>query len=209
MAPEEGNPGDRNQLDRLAGFLLARRVVSWEDLEQVFRLQVQMDKRFGQLAMVRGYIAPRDVLATVASQTDTDLPFGKIALSKGLMSEKQVREILALQGDQFRLFVEAVRQRQPQVRRVYYTSIKPCPRLLRLWPRQQGTNELIRQYCQTHPDARFVPYFQTVLTEDGSIRPEAFRPDEVPLAPAHYGEVAKLLRPLLARDWAAASSSST
>ena len=111
--------------------------------------------------------------------------------------------------DGFRLFVEAVRRRQPQVRRVYYTSIKPCPQLLRLWPRQQRTNELIRQYCQAQPDTQFVPYFQTVLTEDGSIRPEAFRSDEVHLAAAHYGEVAKLLRPLLERDWPAASSSST
>jgi hypothetical protein len=108
-----------------------------------------------------------------------------------------VTDAMILAG--FRVFVELVRERLPLTGRIFYTSIKPCPKLLHLWPRQQRVNELIRAYCAGGADLQFIDYWQTVLNPDGTIRQSAFRADGVHLAPAHYGEWTAILRPLIDR----------
>lgn len=84
-------------------------VLSREALADLVKVRSELDRRLGQLAALKGYMAPRDVLAVLAEQADSDFPFGEIAVGLGHLTRTQLRELLDLQQDPFRFFVELLR----------------------------------------------------------------------------------------------------
>jgi putative nucleotidyltransferase with HDIG domain len=98
----------RHWLRPFVNYLIDRRIVTRDDISRVLRFQSQIDKRIGQIATLKGYIAPRDVFYIVVSQVDFDVRFGDLAVQKGLMTSEQVQSVLKLQEDPFLLFYESL-----------------------------------------------------------------------------------------------------
>jgi len=85
-------------------FLIQRRACTLEALRRVAEFQSALDMRFGQLASIRGFLRPTDIVRILAEQVDSDLAFGELCVRNGMISPSQRDELLVLQRDSFRLF---------------------------------------------------------------------------------------------------------
>jgi putative nucleotidyltransferase with HDIG domain len=92
----------------LSDFLTAKGVVTVQKLSQLHGYYAKLDRRIGQLSLLKGYLGLKDVLAILGVQTEQDLKFGEAAVRAGKMSEAQVKEILSLQKDPSSLFLQSL-----------------------------------------------------------------------------------------------------
>jgi lysophospholipase L1-like esterase len=97
----------------------------------------------------------------------------------------------------FELFLEAVRTRLPETRRVACMALHRAPDREDDRARQDEVNRLLAGLCSESPLAEFVDYAPLLLDADGKLRPECFLPDGLHYSPQFYREWGAFLRPLL------------
>jgi lysophospholipase L1-like esterase len=96
----------------------------------------------------------------------------------------------------FAAFEQKVHAALPATR-IIFISIKPS---IRRWPwieQIKGANELVRQYCATHPQLTFVDIVPQMIGPDGKPRKELLVDDGLHMTPAGYAIWNDALRPLL------------
>lgn len=101
----------------------------------------------------------------------------------------------------FRLFLEAVVDRLPEVTRLFYLAIHPAPCNEVLWDRQAEANARVRSLCAQSSVAVYEDYLHLIFDADGLLRPDIFLPDRLHYAPAFYRDLAAHLRPLIEAVW--------
>jgi lysophospholipase L1-like esterase len=82
-------------------------------------------------------------------------------------------------------FADAVRRAHPSAP-IAYVSIKPSPLRTSLLPVIRDTNERIRSYLASLPNAQFIDVHTAMLDAQGSPRPELYRDDRLHLNAAGY-----------------------
>lgn len=100
--------------------------------------------------------------------------------------------------DGFKAWVQRLHAALPGTH-VLYLSIKPSPKRKAAWPQAQEANRQIKAYCESDPRLTFVDLGTCLLTEDGEMRPELYKEDQLHLQPAGYAEWTKVVKPVLDR----------
>jgi lysophospholipase L1-like esterase len=96
----------------------------------------------------------------------------------------------------FRLFLELLAARAPEVRRVLYLGIHPSPVDEPLWGAIARANDGLRQVCRESAGlAEFVDYNGLLVDAAGRPRPELFRPDGLHFSGGVYRTLGAFLRP--------------
>jgi lysophospholipase L1-like esterase len=96
----------------------------------------------------------------------------------------------------FRIFLELLAARAPEVRRALYLGIHPSPSDEPLWDAIARANQGIRKVCRgSGGRAEFVDYNRLLLDGRGRPRPKLFRPDGLHFGAELYRRLGKLLRP--------------
>ena len=99
-----------DDIDRFLGFLDDTNKASRAALLRVRRSFVNGgDQRIGQIAVLRGFMKPSDVLSIVRLQATSDLWFGALAVRERLLSEAQLDELLAMQAKPYLQAFEVLR----------------------------------------------------------------------------------------------------
>jgi lysophospholipase L1-like esterase len=78
--------------------------------------------------------------------------------------------------ESFASFVNTVRAALPDAR-IAFISVKPSPSREQLMPQIRETNNVIEAYLGRLPNSEYIDVFTPMLTADGRLRPELFRPD--------------------------------
>ena len=97
----------------------------------------------------------------------------------------------------FRLFLDLVRDRAPEVRKVLYLAIHPSPSDEPLRPFIDAANAGLRRLCAASRLALFVDYLHLLLDPSGRPLPSRFQSDGLHFAPSLYRDLAAFLRPML------------
>jgi putative nucleotidyltransferase with HDIG domain len=90
-------------------FLNNRRVLTRDSLPRLFSFYSTMDRRLGQLCVLKRYISFRDVLFILGRQADEDLRFGEVGVKYGLLKAEQLKDVVSIQQNSFLLFTESLR----------------------------------------------------------------------------------------------------
>jgi lysophospholipase L1-like esterase len=96
--------------------------------------------------------------------------------------------------EDFRTFVEKVRQSQPEVP-ILYISIKPSLARWKLVDKIKEANSLIEQYTREGKALGYIDIFPAMLGEDGKPRPELFVADGLHMTEAGYKIWTKIITP--------------
>jgi lysophospholipase L1-like esterase len=102
----------------------------------------------------------------------------------------------------FREFSERVRATSPATRLIYVSSTRSPDRVER-WEQVDHYNALVRAYCATTPGRSFVDINPALVDRDGHPRLELYKDDKLHFHPPAYEAFAKIVRPVLEREWAA------
>ncbi len=107
MADEaSGNP----RIEAFFAYLEAKEALPAHVIEQARAFfRVPGDLRVGQVAILMGYLKPRDVIVVIAGQVDSDLRFGELAVQMGLLTTQQVDAALATQTERCLQVFEVIR----------------------------------------------------------------------------------------------------
>ena len=98
----------------------------------------------------------------------------------------------------FRIFLEFLAARAPEVRKVLYLGIHPSPVDEPLWGAIRRANDGLRQVCRESGGlAEFVDYNHLLVDAAGRPRPELFRPDGLHFSVGFYRTLGAFLRPML------------
>ena len=89
-------------------YLLARNMVTAEQLLQAMQKKSSMQIKLGMLAIHAGYMTAGEVERVVILQTHQDKRFGELAIQEGYLTELQVAELLSKQKPDFLLLGQAL-----------------------------------------------------------------------------------------------------
>lgn len=89
-------------------YLLARNMVTAEQLLQAMQKKSSMQIKLGTLAIHAGYMTAGEVERIVILQTHQDKRFGELAIQEGYLTELQVAELLSKQKPDFLLLGQAL-----------------------------------------------------------------------------------------------------
>lgn len=89
-------------------YLLARNMVTAEQLLQAMQKKSSMQIKLGTLAIHAGYMTADEVERVVILQTHQDKRFGELAIQEGYLTELQVAELLSKQKPDFLLLGQAL-----------------------------------------------------------------------------------------------------
>lgn len=89
-------------------YLLARKVVTSEQLLQAMHKKSDTQIKLGTLAIHAGYMTASEVDRIVILQTHQDKRFGELAINEGYLTEMQVTELLKTQTPDFLLLGQAL-----------------------------------------------------------------------------------------------------
>ncbi|MBL9200509.1 MAG: hypothetical protein JNL39_08380 [Opitutaceae bacterium] len=103
----------------------------------------------------------------------------------------------------FREFSERVRARFPATRLIFAAATRSPDRVAR-WEQVDHYNALARAYCAATPGRVFVDLNPALVDANGHPRLELYRTDKLHFHPPAYDAFAKIIRPVLEREWAAA-----
>jgi HD-like signal output (HDOD) protein len=92
----------------LSEFLTQRGVVDAGQLSRVRSLHAKLDRRIGQLALLKGYLSLKQVFGVLGVQAEAKIRFGEAAVRTGAMTESQVQEVLSLQKSPSDLFLQTL-----------------------------------------------------------------------------------------------------
>ncbi len=102
----------------------------------------------------------------------------------------------------FREFSEKVRERWPATRLIYVSATRSPDRVAR-WEQVDHYNALVRAYCAATPGRTFVDINPALVDGRGHPRLELYKDDKLHFHPPAYVEFAKIIRPVLEREWRA------
>lgn len=102
----------------------------------------------------------------------------------------------------FREFSERVRTQFPATRLIYAASNRSLDRVAQ-WEKVDHYNALARAYCAATPGRTFVDLNPALVDAEGRPRRELYRDDKLHFHPPAYDAFAKIIRPVLEREWAA------
>ena len=88
-------------------------------------------------------------------------------------------------ADDFRAFVEKVRQKFPEVQ-VAYISIAGNPKRWAQVEKVKDANARIKEYCGKVPGLKFIDTYSAMLGPDGLPKPDIFRDDQLHMNAAGY-----------------------
>jgi lysophospholipase L1-like esterase len=149
----------------------------WDGLESQFeRFPVILKRGFGGSTMtecaenVHRLVLAYEPHAVVIYAGENDLV-------AGMGSDEVLRSV---QG-----FTESIRRAQPYAH-IAYVSIKPSPLRASLLPAIRETNDRIRAYLGSVPNAQFIDVYSLMLDERGLPRAELFREDRLHLNATGY-----------------------
>lgn len=95
------------RLQSFIAYLRDNKQMSQKEIVQAVKVMNQLDRRFGQLGLMKGYLTPEAINKITLAQTQLDLKFGEIAVQLGYINEKQAEELLRIQRDELFAFVQA------------------------------------------------------------------------------------------------------
>ena len=98
----------RQWLRQFVQYLNKAGILSRDDIGRLTRFHSAIDRRIGQLGVLKGYLTLRDVYQVLSEQNDENFLFGLAAIRAGFLSEAQVQELLQLQKNTFLLFIESL-----------------------------------------------------------------------------------------------------
>ena len=99
-------------LESFTGFLVESNIINRDEVDKVREAHAQIDTRMGQLAELKGYLTPRDVMFIVIQQGNIKTRFGDVAVENGLMTERQIKDLVVRRDVQrIELAIAAFRQR--------------------------------------------------------------------------------------------------
>ena len=165
----------------------------WKSLKEDMAPLPVVNRGFGgsQIHQVTHYadriVLPYQPRAIVFYGCENDI--AGVFLSKK-RSPTEVRE--AYQG-----FCEKIHAALPEVP-IYFISIKPPKRRLRLWPAMQVANQFVREYCASEERLHFIDIVPAMLDADGKPRRDVFKWDGIHLNEKGYAIWASVVRPILA-----------
>lgn len=79
------------------GYLLAKGLITTEELERAYSYQQEHTHRFGEFAIQKGYLTAEQVEGLFAKQRETDAFIGELAMQEGLLDQEQLDDILFAQ----------------------------------------------------------------------------------------------------------------
>ena len=107
----------------------------------------------------------------------------------------------------FREFSERVREKFPATRLIFATATRSPDRVNR-WEQVDHYNALARAYCAATPGRVFVDLNPALVDASGHPRLELYKADKLHFHPPAYEEFAKIIRPVLEREWASVNGAS-
>jgi lysophospholipase L1-like esterase len=149
----------------------------WDGLESQFdRFPVVLKRGFGGSTMkdCAEYVQR---LVLVYEPSLVVIYAGENDLADGISPDEVLRSV--------QRFTESVRRGQPSVH-IAYVSIKPSPLRASLLPAIRATNDLVRAYLNSVPNAQFIDVHALMLDARGLPRPELFRDDRLHLSATGY-----------------------
>lgn len=102
----------------------------------------------------------------------------------------------------FREFSERVREKFPATRLIYVSSTRAPDRVER-WEQVDHYNALARAYCAATPGRTYVDINPALVDRNGHPRLDLYRDDKLHFHPPAYEAFAKIIKPVLEREWAA------
>jgi lysophospholipase L1-like esterase len=97
----------------------------------------------------------------------------------------------------YQKFCEKIHAALPEVP-IYFISIKPPKRRLKFWTAMQAANQLVREYCASNEQLRYIDIVPAMLDADGKPRRDVFKWDGIHLNENGYAIWTSVVRPILA-----------
>lgn len=95
------------RLQSFIAYLRDSKYMSQQQIVQAVKVMNQLDRRVGQLGLMKGYLTPEAINKVILAQTQLDMKFGEVAVQLGYINEKQSEELLRIQRDELFAFVQA------------------------------------------------------------------------------------------------------
>jgi lysophospholipase L1-like esterase len=96
-------------------------------------------------------------------------------------------------ADDFRALVNKIHAALPKTK-IYFLAIKPSPSRWHLSPQASAANRLIRRYCRTHRNLRFIDVWTPTLGSDGQPDSSLFEKDNLHINRKGYARWIKVIR---------------
>ncbi|MBE2247268.1 MAG: hypothetical protein IAE67_08420 [Candidatus Competibacteraceae bacterium] len=171
-------------------FVGSSSIRGWKTLKTDFKEHPVLGRGFGGSTFVELlHYAKRLVLAYAPSrifvycgENDMTLPY-------------------TLPGDvwySFAQFDTLIQTHLPQTK-IYYLSIKPCPKSWNYWPKIQTANQLIKKYIQQRETERltYIDLTQTLLKSSGIVDSVQFLSDGIHIRSTVYSKWAEIIHPYM------------
>lgn len=95
-------------LQTFIGYLRSNKLMEQASIIAAVRQMQQLDRRIGQLAMLRGFLTPEQVSKVMLSQTHINKKFAELAVEMGYLDSAKGDEIIKLQRDDLFAFSQSV-----------------------------------------------------------------------------------------------------
>lgn len=94
-------------LQSFIGHLRSNKLMDRSDIIRIVRAMEQLDRRVGQLALLRGVLTQEQVAKIVSAQTQFNKKFIEMAVEMGYISDSKGKDLLRLQQDGLFSFAQA------------------------------------------------------------------------------------------------------
>src|SRR5438128_6268393 len=158
----------------------------WDDLETQFSAMPVVIKRGFGGSKLSDCVHYLDRLVIAYRPRMVLIYAGHNDLAEGKTAEQVLQ--------QFRAFVEGIRQALPATR-IAFVSIKPSPARASLLSEIRRTNTLVSQYAAAMTNVDFIDIFTPMLAADGKPRRELFRTDALHLNATGYALWRSVIEP--------------
>ena len=102
--------------------------------------------------------------------------------------------------DNFRAFAERVAKQLPATQ-IFFVSINRAPQKRDRWDVVDAANSLIREYADQNPKLGYIDVNPVLFDSAGNPRIELYRDDLLHFHPPAYVEFAKVVRPVIEKEW--------
>lgn len=94
-------------LQSFIGYVRTNKMLEQGDIIRTVRQMQQLDRRIGQLAMIRGFMTPEQVSKVMLAQTQINKKFVEMAIEMGYINSDKGDEIIRLQRDDLFAFSQS------------------------------------------------------------------------------------------------------
>ena len=103
--------------------------------------------------------------------------------------------------ESFRLFAGRVHETLPKTR-IFYASINRAPQKKDKWDVVDEANRLAREFCTKDPSLGFIDLDTALFDAAGEPRLELYLEDKLHFKDPAYDEFSRIVKPVIAREWA-------